>query len=57
MGRCSVGGVRNGLLEQVESRKRQLALAAAPIDRAEALEDADAECHGVAVLSIAKDVD
>jgi hypothetical protein len=52
-----VGGVRNGLLEQVESRKRQLALAAAPIDRAEALEDADAECHGVAVLSIAKDVD
>jgi len=41
--------VRNGLLEQVDSRKRQLALAAAPIDRAESLEDADAECRGVAV--------
>ena len=41
--------MRNGLLEQVESRKRQLTLAAAPIDRAESLEDADAECHGVAV--------
>jgi hypothetical protein len=41
--------VRNGLLAQVESRKRQLALAAAPIDRAESLEDADAGCHGVAV--------
>jgi hypothetical protein len=41
--------VRNGLLEQVDARKRQLALAAAPIDRAESLEDADAECRGVAV--------
>ncbi len=41
--------VRNGLIEQVESRKRQLALAAAPIDRTESLEDADVECLGVAV--------
>jgi hypothetical protein len=41
--------VRNGLLEQVESRKRQLALAAAPIDRAESLGGVDAKCHGVAV--------
>ena len=41
--------VRNGLLEQVESRKRQLALAAAPIYRAESLGGADAKRHGVAV--------
>jgi hypothetical protein len=37
--------VRNGVLEQVESRKRQLALAAAP----ESLGGADAKCHPVAV--------
>jgi uncharacterized membrane protein (DUF441 family) len=39
--------VRNGVIEQVESRKRQLALAAAPIDRAESL--AGAKCHPVAI--------
>jgi hypothetical protein len=48
--------MRNGIIEQVESRKRQLALAAAPIDRAEALEHADAECPGSVALSIIKQV-
>jgi hypothetical protein len=48
--------MRNGIIEQVESRKRQLALAAAPIDRAEALEYADAECSGSVMLSIVKQV-
>ena len=48
--------MRNGIIEQVESRKRQLALAAAPIDRAEALEYADAECPGSVALSISKQV-
>ena len=48
--------MRNGIIEQVESRKRQLALAAAPIDRAEALEHADVECSGSVALSIVKQV-
>ena len=48
--------MRHGIIEQVESRKRQLALAAAPIDRAEALEHADAECPGSVALSISKQV-
>jgi hypothetical protein len=40
--------VRNGIIEEVESRKRQLAMADAPIDNAESMGDADAEFHGVA---------
>ena len=48
--------VRNGLLAQVEARQRELALAAAPVDCADALQDASAVCPDFAVLSIAKDV-
>ena len=48
--------VRNGLLAQVEALQRELALAAAPVDCADALQDASAVCPDFAVLSIAKDV-
>jgi len=48
--------MRNGLLAQVEARKEELALAAAPVERADALQEAASACPDVVVLSIAKDV-
>ena len=50
--------LREGVLEQLEARKKELALAAAPIDLADALDadGIDAESQQLAVLSISEDV-
>ena len=45
--------VRQGLLEQVEARKAELAQAAAPLQHAEAVDAASQLCPGVAALSVA----
>jgi hypothetical protein len=48
--------MRSGLLAQVEARRSELAHAAAPVERAEDLALAAAECPDLSVLSIARDV-
>jgi len=48
--------MRAGLLAQVEARKAELARAAAPVENAEVLELAVAECPDFSLLSIARDV-
>jgi len=45
--------VRQGLLEQVEARKAELAQAAAPLQHAQAVGAASQACPGVAALSVA----
>ena len=45
--------MRQGLLEQVEARKAELAQGAAPLQHAEAVDAASQLCPGVAALSVA----
>jgi hypothetical protein len=48
--------MRNGLLAQVEARKAELALAAAPVERADALQQAASECPDVAATNSEKSI-
>jgi hypothetical protein len=48
--------MRNGLLAQVEARKAELALAAAPVERADALQQAASKCPDVAATNSEKSI-
>lgn len=48
--------IRNGLLAQVEARKAELALAAAPVERADALQEAAKECPEIAATNSEKSI-
>ena len=48
--------MRNGLLAQVEARKEELALAAAPVERADALQEAASACPDVVATNSEKSI-